>query len=811
MKTLEAEPQRICVVTGGPLAEELQEAANEPGVFDKVLYFDPVVSCLRSGIAQVLQTLPPESLVLVYIAGHGVQTESHTLIVPEDAEDWSGSLSLEHEFASQIASQKRRTSHLTICCIYVGLLLSWKTCVLSRGGLKRPPELPRISWCETDGFLTFYACPRHTMCPDCSMVGPAAHLLRFHPDSLQSYLLMLKDEIRYMSLAHLEPDFWNGDILNARSVSMYRGSSLPSFQPIMVDSVLDSFVHAPLLRQHLFVLIRNELNKGLGYSATRKTIVDLGKTVKAVSQSLADVSWLASTEVQLQGLRQSSLAGVARVLGNYAQAAYGLPSKAQMTLQTVSCETRECIISALQDDWAMHEGTAEIGTYISGLLGLLCKPLFRRQVISPGDLFAGGPGLDWEYVLLPGQEPAALSTEEKNGFTTTVQELLSRLSSTKSQPPSRILLARGSGSLWLMIACRLSEPDTQLFQRKLQEYILDRKFSAPVKKHWLGSFSIVLPPSGQVIWLDLYGPPKFTAFAMVPLGTNNLVTLAGALLAKTAPSNEACWLQVAGFKKLVKTWIDQVGHDGDWHIQLLRLGRPLDDDEWLQSASNLRIVAEPTWTSLRADESLQGILLVLQQLSKREVDGVEWVATQSFEHLVSTSLSLVFAAKFLHEPLCEILRGEQARECREPRSLHELLWKELLRRCATFPYEEEPAAPVGAGYLKPSAQPCASHPAAPLWDEVTTLVLEQLWRFAASRVCFLKLLQVKEFRHAEAYSEFVEVLRGLSEPVATRGSSSHDIDNEIDRELSQTLQNLSDDIGSVGVEQAISRFVEEWN
>ena len=70
---------------------------------------------------------------------------------------------------------------------------------------------------------------------------------------------------------------------------------------------------------------------------------------------------------------------------------------------------------------------------------------------------------------------------------------------------------------------------------------------------------------------------------------------------------------------------------------------------------------------------------------------------------------------------------------------------------------------------------------------------------------------MKEFRHAEAYSEFVEVLRGLSEPVATRGSSSHDIDNEIDRELSQTLQNLSDDIGSVGVEQAISRFVEEWN
>ena len=70
-----------------------------------------------------------------------------------------------------------------------------------------------------------------------------------------------------------------------------------------------------------------------------------------------------------------------------------------------------------------------------------------------------------------------------------------------------------------------------------------------------------------------------------------------------------------------------------------------------------------------------------------------------------------------------------ARNCREPRSLHELLWKELalcmsegadgcyspfaweelLRRCATFPYEEEPVAPVGAGHLRITSA-IVSHP-----------------------------------------------------------------------------------------------------
>ncbi|CAE7665179.1 unnamed protein product [Symbiodinium sp. CCMP2456] len=797
-------PQRRCLVISRPDdtlssvqrdAEVLQKAALESGVFDQVLCSDATVSDIRSQITVALETLPSESLLLVYYAGHGFRAPGVTLVVPEDAEDWSESLSLEHELASQVASFKRTRSYLTVCCIY-GTCRSWKTSILSKGGLLRPPEQPRIECCETDAFLTIFldpVHPQHTTRRDYSMVGAAAHLLCSHTDSLQSYFLMLKDEIRYISLGHLEPELFNGDILNIRSVSMHRGSAMPTFQPIMVDSVLDSFVHAPLLREHMFGLMRNELNEG--YCETRKAIVQV---VEAASHSLGDLSWMASMQVQLQSLRQSRLVDVARMLEDWAKAAYRLPSKPQAALHTVPCQSLECIIAALQDERGMQADTTEIPSCISKLLGLLDKTPFRREILAR-DLLGDGPGLDWEYVRIPGQEPDALSAEEKSAFTQRVQDLLSLLASTKVQPASRILLARGS--IWLMIGSRLSDSDMRLFERNLQEYILDRKAKS----------------SG---W-TFARPPQFRPFAMVPLGTSNLVMLAGAFLAKTAPSHEACWLHVAGFKELVRNWIDQVGfNDGtqssDWRVQLLRLGRPLDDDEWLQSTSNLRIVAEPTWTTLRGDASLEGLLQVLQELSKREVDGVQWVTTQSFEHLVSTSLSLVFTAKFLHEPLCEILQGERARECREPRSLHELLWKELLRRCATFPFEEdEPAPPVGAGYAEPSPQPSTStqpsHSAGPVWDEVTTLVLEQLSRFAASRECFLKLLEVKGFFHAEAYPELVEVVRGLSQPVATRGSPSNEIDDEIDQELSQTLSKLSDDIGTVGVEQAICRFIEEWN
>lgn len=112
---------------------------------------------------------------------------------------------------------------------------------------------------------------------------------------------------------------------------------------------------------------------------------------------------------------------------------------------------------------------------------------------------------------------------------------------------------------------------------------------------------------------------------------------------------------------------------------------------------------------------------------------------------------------------------------------------------------------MDAGYAEVSPQPGSSPK-----DEVTSL-LEQLSRFPASKSWFLKLLEVKELSHAESFSDLLEVARGLSQPVATRGSSSADIEDEIDQELSQTLQKLFDDIGSVGVEQAINSFIEEWN
>ena len=193
-------------------------------------------------------------------------------------------------------------------------------------------------------------------------------------------------------------------------------------------------------------------------------------------------------EVQLQGLRQSRLVDVARMLEVWVKAAYRLPSKPQVALRTVPCQSLECIITALQDESAMPGGTTEFPSCVSKLLGLLDKTPFRQEILAR-DVLGDGPGLDWEYVLIPGQEPDALSTEEKSGFTQKVQELLERLASTNVQPASRMLLARGS--IWLMIGSRLSDSDMRLFERDLQEYILKRKegghkcqtFTSPHLRH----------------------------------------------------------------------------------------------------------------------------------------------------------------------------------------------------------------------------------------------------------------------------------------------------------------------------------------
>ena len=93
-------------------------------------------------------------------------------------------------------------------------------------------------------------------------------------DSFQSFLLMLKDEIRHMSLGYVEPDFFNGDSLNARSISMQRSSSTSYLQPIMTASVLDKLIQAPLLRRHLSILVRDELSEGVEYPAIRQSLVD---------------------------------------------------------------------------------------------------------------------------------------------------------------------------------------------------------------------------------------------------------------------------------------------------------------------------------------------------------------------------------------------------------------------------------------------------------------------------------------------------------------------------------------------------------
>ena len=79
------------------------------------------------------------------------------------------------------------------------------------------------------------------------------------------------------------------------------------------------------------------------------------------------------------------------------------------------------------------------------------------------------------------------------------------------------------------------------------------------------------------------------------------------------------------------------------------------------------------------------------------------------------------------------------------------------------------------------------------------------------RATIAPCIKVAGFGTAVAFPQFVDVLLNLSQPVATRGSSASDHDEEIDEELAQTLEKLHEDIQSVGNDRAIDLFIEEWN
>ena len=187
----------------------------------------------------------------------------------------------------------------------------------------------------------------------------------------------------------------------------------------------------------------------------------------------------ASLEIQLQALRESRLIDVARVLESATGTSHSPSKEAHRTLETVSCESLDCIIAAVKEELdvetrdeelASHGDLLQVSSSVSKLLGHICGPFSLRHEILAEDLLEFGPGLDWEYVLISGQEPAALSRGEQMRFTEKVQELLA---STKSQPSSRILLARGC--IWLMVGSGLSNSEKQLFECSLQEHILDCK------------------------------------------------------------------------------------------------------------------------------------------------------------------------------------------------------------------------------------------------------------------------------------------------------------------------------------------------
>ena len=126
--------------------------------------------------------------------------------------------------------------------------------------------------------MRFYACPRLHAILDYPFVGfVLGSFLRGRPGSLQALLPKLKDEIRYLSLGDLEPDL----IQDAdRDIQLFSGGSSDGREPIMTASVLQSFQHAVLLRQHLVDRISCEMQD---YESARSDVLVIGRDWSDVS------------------------------------------------------------------------------------------------------------------------------------------------------------------------------------------------------------------------------------------------------------------------------------------------------------------------------------------------------------------------------------------------------------------------------------------------------------------------------------------------------------------------------------------------
>ncbi|CAE7949279.1 unnamed protein product [Symbiodinium sp. KB8] len=664
------------------------------------------------------------------------------------------------------------------------------------------PEHPHLpEWSDDDTIHRFYACPERHPIMDYPFVGVAlANFLRARPETFETLVSKLKDEIKYISLGELDPERPND--APTRVIQLYAGGATSSLttEALMTDSVLGCFRKAVLLRQHLADTISAEMSN---YAATREQLKAVASLVKRGQVELPDGKWwLCDIDLQLQVLATDQLLGIKDVLTEYVEGNRALRrrplAEEVKSWGKIPKESLHRFVSELRAVATRPGSGSEPGKLGVGVQKLLKILASARREISPPPSARGSR--NEEAVLVPGVEANNMTLQDRITFIDAWYSVCKEMG-VDGMDPNYIL----HGSLYIFsMTGAMPKGLKELFCQRLQERLRE-----PDRlKDW--SFALAFARA-----------PAFQLPADVPARLTNLVSLAERFRGELDPAPTSCFLHVLGFKQLVETWVDQAhleetGESGDRRIRLIYGGVELSDREWLRGASNLQIVVEPTWRFWAQHpkfEALGGEMTgLIRDLSTKVLDGRCWADDEAFMDLVLASSSLAAAGPELHELVLRVLRGAAASECQTPQDMEVHFWQEIF--ASPIPMEAESSmgtvAPTAAKRHTSALEACGSSTAFPEVEGLAEL-LEQIERLPRAQRRVLELLSVNVFTAAAGFARAIEVVRGLSQPVATRGSSAADPLEEIDAELEQTLEKLRDDIESVGVDRAIDLFIEEWN
>ncbi|CAE7618791.1 Ucp2 [Symbiodinium sp. CCMP2456] len=541
-----------------------------------------------------------------------------TWIVPSCGLKWNNCVLLECEVKAEVCRQQKNGFCLDVCFFFSSCRTWWENSPLK--GTPAHADLP--VWSDDNTVHTFYPCPERHPIMDYPFLGVAlANFLRARPETFETLVSKLKEEIKYISLGELDPKPSDPP---TRIIHLYVGGSQRSLMTdaLMTGSVLGCFRNAVLLRPHLVDIISAEMSN---YAATREQLKAVASLVKTGELELPDCEWwLCDIDLQLQVLASDQLLDIKNVLTEYVKRnrASGQRRVAETEVKSwgkIRKESLRRFVSGLRVRVkATRPGSdrVKLGAGVRRLLTILAS---SSREISPPPSARGSRNEEAMRVL--GVEAQNMTHQDQINF---IEAWYSVCEETGIDgiDPNYIL----DGSLYIFsVTGAIPDGLKQHFCQRLQERLRE--------PHHLKDWSFAKAFARA---------PAFQLSADVPARLTNLVRLAEQFRGELDPAPASCFLHVLGFKQLVEMWLDQghweeTGQSGDWRIRLIYSGMELADREWLRGASNLQIVAEPTWRFWAQHPKFEALGAemtgLIRDLSTKVLDGRGWADDEAFMDL----------------------------------------------------------------------------------------------------------------------------------------------------------------------------------